>query len=52
MIALVMVYSQGLQAQNARLSILRPSGSVTHQWVYMPSGEIVTQLGLQNKQYP
>ena len=52
MIALVMVFSQGLQAQNARLSILRPSGSVTHQWVYMPSGEIGTQQGLQNKQYP
>ena len=52
MIALVMVFSQGLQAQNARLSILRPSGSVTHQWVYMPSSEIVTQQGLQNKLYP
>lgn len=46
-----MAFLQGLQAQNARLSILRPSGSVTHQWVYMPSGEIVTQHGLQNKQY-
>lgn len=52
MMALVMAFSQELQAQNARLSILRPSGSVTHQWVYMPSGEIVTQQGLQNKQYP
>ncbi len=50
-IALVMVFLQGLQAQNVRLSILRSSGSVTHQWVYMPSGEIVTQQGLQNKQY-
>ena len=52
MMALVMAFLQELQAQNARLSILRPSGSVTHQWVYMPSGEIVTQQGLQNKQYP
>ena len=52
MMALVMAFSQELQAQNARLLILRPSGTVTHQWVYVPSGEIVTQQGLQNKQYP
>jgi hypothetical protein len=52
MMALVMAFSQELQAQNVRLLILRPSGTVTHQWVYMPSGEIVTQQGLQNKQYP
>ena len=49
--ALVMVFSQGMLAENLRLSILRQTGSVTHQWVYMPSGEIVTQQGLQNKQY-
>ncbi len=52
MMALVMAFSQGLQAQNVRLSILRPTGSVTHQWMYMPSKEVVTQQGLQNKQYP
>lgn len=44
--------SQEVYAQNVRLSILRPTSSVTHQWVYMPSGEVVTQQGLQNKQYP
>lgn len=52
MMALVMAFSQELQAQNARLLILRPSGTVTHQWVYMPSSEIMTQQGLKNNQYP
>ena len=47
-----MMISQEVYAQNVRLSILRPTSSVTHQWVYMPSGEVVTQQGLQNKQYP
>lgn len=40
-----------LNASNTRLSILRKSSSVTHQWVYMPSSEIMTQQGLKNNQY-
>ena len=40
-----------LNASNIRLSILRKSSSVTHQWVYMPSSEIMTQQGLKNNQY-
>ena len=40
-----------LNAANTRISILRKSSSVTHQWVYMPSGEIMTQNGLKNNQY-
>lgn len=35
-----------------RLSILRPTSSVTHQWEYLPSGETVTQQGISQKQYP
>lgn len=43
-----------IQSLNAatRLSILRQSGSVTHQWQYMPSGILVTQQGIKSKQYP
>lgn len=40
-----------INATNTRLSILRKMSSVTHQWTYMPSGEIMTQQGLKNNQY-
>ena len=40
-----------LNAANTRISILRKSSSVTHQWIYMPSGETMTQNGLKNNQY-
>lgn len=46
------LFSQLSWSANTRLSILRPTSSVTHQWEYMPSGEIITQQGLKNKQYP
>ncbi len=50
-LAVLMAFSPMVNAAT-RLSILRSSGSVTHQWEYMPSGETVTQQGLKNKQYP
>lgn len=50
-LAVLMAFSQMVNAAT-RLSILRSSGSVTHQWEYMPSGEAVTQQGLKSKQYP
>ncbi len=40
-----------LNATNTRISILRKSSSVTHQWTYLPSGEAMTQQGLKNNQY-
>lgn len=41
-----------LWSANTRLSILRPTSTVTHQWAYLPSGDIVTQQGISQKQYP
>ena len=46
------VFAQLSWSANIRLSILRPTSSVTHKWEYMPSKEDVTQDGLKNKQYP
>ena len=46
------VFTQVLWSANTRLSILRPTSSVTHQWEYLPSGKTVTQQGLGQKQYP
>lgn len=46
-----LAFSQSLNAAT-RLSILRQSGSVTHQWQYMPSGDTITQQGIKSKQYP
>lgn len=40
-----------LNATNTRISILRKTSSVTHQWVYLPSEETITQKGLKNNQY-
>lgn len=51
-ISVLLAFTQSLNALNTRLSILRQSGSVTHQWKYMPTGEEVTQQGLKSKQYP
>ncbi len=51
-VVLCTVFAQLSWSENTRLSILRPTSTVTHQWVYMPSGEAVTQQGLKNKQYP
>lgn len=52
LVVLSAVFAQLSRAANTRLSILRPTSTVTHQWEYMPSGEMVTQSGLKNKQYP
>ena len=51
-ISVLLAFTQSLNALNTRLSILRQSGTVTHQWKYMPSGVEVTQQGLKSKQYP
>lgn len=41
------------QSVNAeRISILRRTGSITHNWTYQPSGDVVTRDGMKNKVYP
>lgn len=50
-VAILMAISYNAYAAT-RLSILRPTSSVTHQWMYMPLGENITQQGLKDKLYP
>lgn len=50
-IVMISVFAQVMQSENTRLSILRTTSSVTHNWQYMPSGDVVTQQGIKEKQY-
>ena len=52
LLVIISMFAQFSWSANTRLSILRPTSLVTHQWEYLPSGEIVSQNGLKNKQYP
>lgn len=51
-IVFIVSFSNMINSQNTRLSILRSYSSVTHEWKYMPSNEAVTKDGLKNKIYP
>ena len=50
-IMMISMFAQVMQSENTRLSILRPTSSVTHKWTYLPSGDDVTQQGIKEKQY-
>lgn len=49
--AIVLMCVQNIYSAT-RLSILRPTSSVTHQWYYLPVGDVVTQQGLKDESYP
>lgn len=51
-LAFIVSFFNEINSQNTRLSILRTYSSVTHEWKYMPSDDVVTKDGLKNNIYP